>query len=307
MATASDIRQRVLNYVYGAYHTDRPFETQLTGSYTAGGTSITVTDGTDWEEGDIVENALTGEQMRVQSVSTNTLTVERSYNSTAAAASDGTTDRLKKNPRISIAQIDTAIKHALNNMGSWGIHSFGTGSLTLVASQYGYEITDTDVDETYGVLAIYYSDTTTEQPIAVPFRQSVQLSTAIADWTAGHVVTLLSKGDRAAGDDLYYTYARSLVFDTNLDTTLAKLLAPQEEVIVLSAASEVIGETIIPATHDPGARTDRTTPPGQTSRDGRWFQGEFFIKARAEAARVAVLRQQVPGTVRTRRAKRWRS
>lgn len=306
MATEADIRQRIESYLFGDYPTNKPFESILNEALDTTETAVDVLDGDDWEKGDILEVVETGERMRVLSVATNTLTVSRAYGQVAgtAAADQGL---VRKNPRFTYDQITNSIKDSVNSLDSWGIHSFNTGSFALVASQYFYELSDTDIDEQYGVLSVYYPDDTTEQPVPLPYDVGVRLDTSPAEWGSSFGVTLKSKGDRDSGESVYYTYAQSLKFDTDLSTTLAKLPVQSEELVVLGAVSRLMGKTIAPATQDPGARTDRTTPPGQTTRDGRWFQGEFFIKARAEAARIAVIRQRVPGSVRSKRAGRWRA
>lgn len=53
-------------------------------NYTAGATEVIVDDGTKFRAGDIVMDVATGEHLHVDSVSTNTLTVDRGYGSTAA-------------------------------------------------------------------------------------------------------------------------------------------------------------------------------------------------------------------------------
>lgn len=307
MATAATIRARIYEQLYSDFPNDRPFETLLTEALDNSETDIDVTDGTDWDEGDILEHASTGERMLVLSVSSNTLTVERSYGTVAATAGVGAADRVRKNPRFTQDQIDSAITDALNAMESWGIHGFATGSLTLAASQYGYDVSETDVDATLGVLSVYYVEDTTKVPVPLPFTQQARVSTADADWSAARQLTLHSKGDRSTtASDVYYTYAQALTFDTDLDTTIAKVLVQQEELLVLASMARLLGYTITPMTQDPGQRTDRTVPPGQTGRDVRHFQGDFFIKARAEAARLAVERQRLPRHRRTARAGRWR-
>lgn len=309
MATIADIRQRVFDYLYGVHPTDKPYETTLGGSYLDNATSITVANGNDWEAGDVLENALNGDMYLVASVAADVLTVQDDYGGTTSAASVGTDDMVRKNPRFSTKQVDDAIKEALNSMESWGIHNFGTGSITLAAGQYYFELSDGDISEVYGVLGCYYPATNGEQPEFLPFRYNIQLSTSPAEWSTAYGVTLLSKGDRAATGTVYYTYAQSYEFDTDLSTTVAKLMAQHEEMVVVGATARVLGHGILPSTQDPGAFTDRTVQPGQLTRDGRWFQGDFFIKARAEAARLAVLRQRVTAgaNARVKRASRWRA
>ena len=304
MASASTIRTRVYEQLYSAFPKDRPFESQLAEGLDNSETDIDVTDGDDWTEGDELEVVETGERCRVISVSTNTLTVERSYGTVAAtAAADA--GRIRKNPRFTQDQVDSAIKEAVNVLESWGVHGFSTGSFSLAASQWYFELSETDIDAEMGVLSVYYVDDTTKEPRPLPFKYHSDLSTGDADWTQGRGVRLRSKGDRDSTDTLYFTYAQSLQFDTDLDTTLAKVLAPQEELVVLGAVTRLLGGTIVPMTQDPGQRTDRSVPPGQTSRDVRYFQGDFFIKVRAEAARLAVKRQRLPRS-RFTRARRWR-
>lgn len=307
MADTTSLRAAIFDYLYGAYPTDRPFESILNEALDNSETDVDVLDGADWNKGDILEVVETGEQMLVLSKSTNTLTVKRSYGTVAATAA-ADTGLIRKNPRFTIQKVDQGIKDTLNTFDSWGIHGFGVGSITLVSTQYYYELSETDLSSEYGVLSVYYSDTNTEVPVSLPFVSYSQLNPADSQWTQGRGLKLLSKGDRGTTDTIYFSYAQSLDFDTDIDTTAAKLEAPQDELVVLGAVTRAIGQTIIPATQDPGARTDRTTPPGQTSRDGRWFQREFFTKIRVEAARLAVIRKRVaPGSVRTQRAGRWRS
>jgi len=308
MADTASLRAAVFDYLYGAYPTDRPFESLLNEALDNTETAIDVLDGDDWDKGDVMEIAETGERCLVLSVATNTATVKRAYGTVVATAA-ADQGLLRKNPRFTIQKVDQGIKDTLNQMDSWGVHGFAVGEINLVASQYFYEPTETDVSESFGIISVYYAATENEVPIGLPFIRAGSLSTAAAlPWTIGKGFTLLDKGDRGTTDPIYYTYAQSLDYDTDIDTTAAKLLTPQDELVVLGAVTRCIGQTIIPATQDPGARTDRTVQPGQTSRDGRWFQSEFFIKMRAEAARLAVMRMDAaPGSVRTKRARRFRT
>jgi len=300
MATQADLRQRVRNNVYGAYPTDQPFVTIL-GAAIADGTTTTVTvaDGTDWSQGDVVEIDETAEQLMVTSISTNDLTVLRGWNNTtAAAATDG--GKIFKNPRFTIQQIDEGLDACLASFESWGVHVFGTGSVTRDSLKYFYELSETDINDAYGVLAVYYVELNTLIPVPLPFKFHQGLGTGDANYSTGAGLQLAEWGDVSVGSAAQYVYAKNLTSVTDLGTN-------QEEVLVLGATALVLGKNIIPASHDPGARTDRTIPVGQVGRDGRWFQGEFFIRVRAEAANVATQRQKrFPSTVRIARARRWR-
>ena len=299
MAAADDIRTRVRNNLLGAYPKDRPFQTLVTEAMTDVETDMDVTDGADWSEGDIAESVETGEQLLVTVGGASPLTVTRGFGQIAGGAISINT-LLNKNPRFSQDQIDDAVQSVLDTLGSHGIHAFGTGSETLVAGRWYYEQSETDIDETYGILGCYYPELITDIPQALPFVVAGQLDTTEAVWSSSHGIKLLSKGNLATTGTFYFTYAKTIAATTDL-------LVPQEEVVVLGATVALMGMTIAPATQDPGSRTDRTTPPGQTTRDGRWFQGEFFRAVKAEAARIAVVRQQLPGDARSKRARRWRS
>lgn len=307
MVTAATIRSRVYEQLYGAFPLDRPFESRFEEAIDNSETAIDVTDGGNWTQGDILESATSGEQMLVTSVATNTLTVIRGYGDLPATVANSLT-LIRKSPRFTQDQIDTTLTDTLNDFAGQGIHGFANGTFNLIAGVYHYELTETDIDKQYGALGIYYSETITKQPVYLPFTQAFNLSTAISGYTTGNAIKLLSKGDRATTDPVYYTYAQSLNYVTDMDTSVGKLDAAQEALLVLGAVAKLIGYTIIPATQDPGQRTDRSTPPGQTSRDGRWFQRQFYVGVKAEAARIAVLRQRSNGgSVRTKRVGRWRS
>ncbi|KKK50873.1 hypothetical protein LCGC14_3120650, partial [marine sediment metagenome] len=77
MATTASLRAAVFDYLYGAYPTDRPFETLLNEALDNSETDVDVLDGTDWAKGDHLEIEETGEQCLVLSVATNTLAVKR--------------------------------------------------------------------------------------------------------------------------------------------------------------------------------------------------------------------------------------
>lgn len=299
MATAAELRTSVYDYLFGAYPTDRPFESLLAEALDNSETDVDVLDGTEWSQNDIVEVTTTGELMLVLSVATNTLTVERSYGSTAATASVGAADRIRKNPRWTMEKIDRAVQSVIQALPTWGIHKFGVGAITLVAGQYYYAIDGSDFCPPYDILAVYYPDDSTEIPQYVPFHNSgPMLSSTPADWAQTKGVTLLSWGTRIATEDIWYTFAEKYGDETDLTV-------PSEELVVFGACARLMGMSIAPSTTDPGARTDRTVQPGQVSRDGRWFQAEFFIRARAEAALAAVQRQGFARTARTARSSRW--
>lgn len=298
--TQAALRQRIRNNVYGQAQSDLPFTTTLNAAI-ANGTdaTITVIDGTDWTEGDIGEIMETGEQFRVVSVATHVLTVLRSFNDTEGlAAADG--GLLQKNPRFTIQQIDQGIDGVLHSFEMWGVHGFGSGTITRVTLQEFYELADVNISPVYGLLSIYWVDDNSLIPMPVPFRSAyLNLGVGDADYAVGTGVHILGWGNVFVGEDVQYVYASIL-------DAVGDLTDNQSEILVLGATALVLGKAIIPGSHDPGARTNRAAQPGQIVRDGRWYQGEFFIRVRAEAAQLAVTRQRLPSTVRLSRGRRWR-
>jgi len=299
--TVAALRQKVYNYLYGAQPQERPFTSAITSSYVAADGTIDVIDGADWSENDVVENETTGEKMLVLSVATNTLTVSRAYEDTTAADSTGTADRVRKNPRWSQYEIDDAVEASIYGLEAWGIHVWGTGSITYDSTVEFIEITDTDIMKQYGVLDLYYQETDTLIPRGLPFRQITQISSDPTGWNASGIgLQILGWGDVSSSKPTaYYTYAK-------IPADATALLDRQVEIVALGAAVLLLGMSIAPRTQDPGVFSDRTVQPGQGMRDARWYQGEYFIRARAEAGQLAVERQNLPGTVRQNRARRWR-
>jgi hypothetical protein len=298
--TLADLKQRVKNNLYSSAPHEHPFVALLNESgFDATETDVTLDTnvGASFTAGDVLE--IEAEQMFVVSVSGDVLTVVRGWNGTTGAAHADNTP-MTKNPRFTDQMIEDAILGVVSEFEDWGVHAFGTGSLTLVANQTYYDLTDTDINEPLGVLSVYYPATTSLIPVELPFRWIDKLHTTVS--TTGHGLHLWNWGDKKAGDTVYYTYAQDI-------TTTTTLSDHQDQLLVAGATAAMLGATIGPATHDPGARTDRTVSPGQTSRDVRYWQSVWFIGMRAEAAHLAVERARFKpsNSVRLRRAQRWRS
>src|SRR5690606_26591902 len=96
MATQADIRQRIYNNLYSAFPNESPFVALMGAAYDNSATTVTAADAPKWSAEDTLENPATGEQMRVISVSTNTLTVVRGWNSSTKAMSSGPADPDRK-------------------------------------------------------------------------------------------------------------------------------------------------------------------------------------------------------------------
>ncbi len=303
MATAADIRQRIYDNLYGSFPTEAPFVTTLTATYTDAEGVIDVLEEDEWATGDVMENTATGELMKVLSVTTDDsdiVTVSHGWAGTTTAAAVGNTDVLYKNPRFTQSQLDKAVTSVLGQLEAWGVHIFGQGTITRADPKMFYELSDADIIDSYGVLRIYTVLANSEIPVALPFRYQHSLGTGPTEYGQGQGVHIGHFGDTADGDsEIIYIYAQRIDATTDL-------LARQEELVVAGATAIVMGATIVPATHDPGARSDRTTPPGQTSRDVRHFQGRFITEVRQEAALLSVERQkQLHETALYTRGRRW--
>ena len=300
MATAAAIRQRVYDYLYGQFPNESPFVTTLTATYTDAEGVIDVLDGTQWAINDVLENSATDEQMKVLSISANILTVVHGWNGTTTAAAVASDDVLFKNPRFTAKAIDQAVAATMQTFEAWGIHIFNTGTITRADPKTFYELADTDIIDHLGVLRMFvvYANSEVTQPLT--FRYQFQVGTDTAEYSQGRGVHLAHFGDTADGDaEIVYIYAQRIGATTDL-------LARQEELTVIGAVANMMGHTITPATHDPGARSDRTTAPGQTARDVRYFQGRFITEARQEAAILTVERQkQITEGAMNTRARRW--
>lgn len=305
MATQADLRQRIFDYLYSSQLTDHPAVSQINGAIDNSTTTVTVDDADAYGlvQGTIFEFD-DGEQCFVTSAAGNVLTVIRGWNSTTAAAhlDDAW---FVVDPRFTISQVDSAIDGVLLSFESWGVHSFANGGVLVdpAADPRYFELDEDDIMGAYGVLSLYYFADNSNVPVPLPFRYQTNISTAGSGFTetsALHVPHLGNTVTGAVVDNLWFTYAQTI-------DDVTKLQPRQEELVVLGACSLMLGKAITPRTQDPGRYTDRTVQAGQMVRDGRWFQAEFFVRVRAEAAQLGVERQRVPGTVQLNRAKRWRA
>lgn len=96
-----------------SYLDERPFVSSGTVT-TAGDTGCDVTDGTDWEEGAILEFQDNGEQCLVQSISSNTLTVVRGWNNTTAQAHSAI--QIWRDPQYTYDNIDKCLTAAIQRL-----------------------------------------------------------------------------------------------------------------------------------------------------------------------------------------------
>lgn len=294
MATQADIRQRVRNKLYSMVPPLRPFVTTLNDTVTASAAdvTITVTDGATWDVGDIAEIA-SGEQWFVTAVAGANLTVVRAHNGTTLGTGVAG-NALLKNPRFSLQQIDNAIDDCLAALELEGVHAWGTGTVTLASGQYGYAPTETDILD---IVAVYYEDSSYGQPVPLPFTYNSNLHTTA--FTGGGLLRLFEWGDLVGTNAVYFTYKKKI-------DAVTDLMVRQEEVLILGATYRLLAETIVSDTMDPGKRTDRTVQPGQTGRDARWLETEYYMALHKEEALLKYEADRLPANFTTDRARRWR-
>lgn len=118
-----------------------PFATQ--GSAADASSVVAVTDGTDFEEGAVLEFQDNGEQAKVISVAGNNLTCFRGWNGTTAAAHAASTTILR-DFSYSYAQINQALTTAVNRLWPYAWKT-EADTLTVVAGTTWYDLTATQM------------------------------------------------------------------------------------------------------------------------------------------------------------------
>lgn len=291
--TLTEIRQQALDELYSARIAERPLVHQINGAIDGSTPTVVVDDGTLVTGGNIIEFA-DGEQCLVESVATNTLTVKRGWNNTTGAAhSDNATFNI--DPRFTINETDKLISRLLKQLDGYGIFQLATGSDTLVAGTDFYNPALTDVFQEQGVLAVYYWQSQTSVPMALPFKWISGMDTA---GSLGEGILLFNWGELKSGDTIYLTFAQSLSNQTSVPDSVG-------EILVLGTVARSLIDTMGPRTHDPGKLTDRTVQPGQGGRDSLHYQREYQRALWRERARLMVVAQRLPGSVMTKRARRF--
>lgn len=133
---------------------DNPWRDYESGALASGGTALTVADGTDWQEGDIVEWS-DGDQAYVRSVAGNILTLKRNINGiTATGHSDG--DEVFKNPRFSYYRIQRAGQTVMKMLFPWA-WQVTSATVTTTATTEWHDLGDSDALDLVQVSQLYGS------------------------------------------------------------------------------------------------------------------------------------------------------
>lgn len=262
----STIITAVRELIYGAEPRHRPYQTALTNSPGTGGTTFSVGDGDAWQVGDQVETP-DGELCLVTSILSNNLTVTRTQGR-QAAENLASGEVVKKNPRFTYDQIESAMDDLLGELRAEGIYYLTTETIAYTTGDW-YDVTDTEMEKVHAVWYIENGDFRTPYFFFLedPANTQPKLFISSAGFTG----------------NVFVNYQRPYALTTELPDRLRSLMAN-------GIAYKLLGTAAGQSTMDPGKRTDRTVQGGQEARDSYWFFREYERLARNEEA---LLREQV--------------
>ena len=289
--TEASLRKRIRALLYGGQPQARGYTDAVQNNpLTAGGTTLTVLDGTNWSEGDLVDFGDDGDIAVVTAIATNDLTIRRQEGATSHV--QGTT--IYKNPRFTTEQIDYAIERVLHDLFP-DVWKITTISDTYAADEYWYPINNDQLTE---ILTVFYEDDEYLSPVPVAvWKQSSGLDST--DFTNKQGVYLPSAQGMDVGDTFYVVYRE--VIDAVDD-----LLDRQEPLVAHGAAYQLMVGANAARTHDPSRWTDRTVQPGQEGRDSVNFLREFMTLRRREELRLKQEEDRLPKNRLAQKARRFR-
>lgn len=264
--TAAQIRTAVRNELYGADVTARPYESTLAANSLTADTTFDVAAGTGgaWDNGDLVEFE-DGELCLVVSVSTDELTVIRSYGA-VAAADRVTGDVIRKSPKFTVEQIDQAFEHVIQDLRP-DIYELENVSLTFDPTTRWYPFDGASDDQIYEVIALYHKPTNEDHPSPLE-TWSYQRDVPSAGFTATHGLIIPNSVNLATGGTMYAYVKKSI-------EAVGDLKDDMKSMVVMGTVYHLLGAGDIRRIHDPGKRTDRTVQPGSEARISIWFLREY--------------------------------
>lgn len=297
---AETIVKRVWDNLHGSRPQERPYPFRLIAAIDDSQT--TLTESTEIETadqisyGDILEVEESGEQLLVVGTTATTLTVERGWNRTTAAATAGAGIAFK-NPRFTYKHIyDTAVR-ILRELPGHGVFKYNTDAITLTQGDYTYDFSPTP--EVESVLFATWTDTDgsgTEYDIPVPL--TVTANDLVG---ASNVRVRLERSSINDGDTV------DVYFRSPFEDDFSGLTNEVTELVVLGTTGQMLASSMAARTFDPGRHSDRTIQPGQGGRDGAWYLGEFMRAAKREAARQRVFERDRRGSLKAFRARSFRA
>lgn len=276
--TVAGVRTAIRNTVESAEPRSRPYQTTLTNSPGTGGTTLSVGDGDAWQVGDLVETP-DGELALVTAISTNNLTVSRSWGA-IAAENLASGDVVRKNPRFTVDQIDQAVADIVSESDP-RVYNLATETIVYVTNDF-YDVADTAMEEVY--TAWYIEDGEFRTPRFMFWTDDANAQPKVYLAAAGYT------------GNIFLNYRKPYTAVTELPNRLSPM-------VVAGAVYKLYGAEVVSSSTDPGQRTDRTVQGGQEGRDSYWFYREYL---RLRDAEVALLKEKIARLPRDRQSQRMR-
>lgn len=263
---------------------DTPQVDNITGAYTAGGTTLSVADATIYDKGDIIEFVTDGDQFLIDSASGTTLTMKAAGlgwgGSTNANHSNG--DAFWLRPVFSYIQIVEAIDTTIQELWPYGWKAV-TNTITPVSGQRWYDLATSGTDTIDLIDATQRIDSTTAGVVnygtrkGTPITIQKGLPTAVAASTVGVYFPSFN--------NLTHTVAvrvRAKLTDTVASGNYSDLDEGfLSDAVVYGAAARLLENTEIPrVTQTDVNEGDASVDPGARLRDAAYFRQLFDDKRR---------------------------
>jgi hypothetical protein len=293
--TSAALRNAIKLELYGSAVTERPFQCALDGAILVGATTLDVPDGTAWVAGDVGEFE-DGDQFLVTGVATNTLTVIRSYlGTTAAGHSDQ--DIISKNPRFSVAQIDQAVEHVVQDLRP-DVYLLEIKELTYSSTTDWYPFDQAGDTEIYDVRSVYIEPSSEDYPQGV-YNWKYMNPVDSTEFAAAQGLLFPLSWGIASGDSVFCAVRKYITGVSDLPDEVKSL-------VIMGACYQLLGAANTHRIHDPGKRTDRTVQPGAASRDSIWYLREYKRRYDKYAALLETREARLPQNRMANRARRYR-
>lgn len=254
---------------------DNPWATTITGSYTAGAATIPVVDGTRWDEGAVLEFALSGAQYWVISVSANNLTVIPNWNGTTSV-NESSGALVYRDPTFPYFRIKSQIEDTVRNL--WPhVYKKVTASVTPVNGTYWYNLSATAL----GLIAVQQLDAASKLLYQYGHKNSrmsvgfgINVPTTLA---ASNTGIYFPRGFFLTTTNIQVDYAAKLtagITTTNYDDWSEGTMA---DMIATGAAASLLSftENYRVSQEDIGMG-DSSVQPGARARGAAILQGQFL-------------------------------
>ncbi len=263
----------------------RAEQNTLTGSYTAGGTSLTfseamrsILDGAELE--------IDSELFRVTGVASATATVKGAQRGTTAANHSSGANVLV-NPRFPTISILSDMNHTLSEMEANGLYKVTAENITFNSEVSGYALTATDVRE---VLEVRYKDTGPDKRFPVIPSWSLLRNMDVSDFASGTAIVL----DRGGfpGQPLRVRYATPFTRITSTADVLESTVGLSTSMLDLLPLGAAIRQMQTRDTRrsflesQPDTRRSNEVPPGASQSAIREMRRTFDKRLGEERMRL---------------------